>query len=116
MARIFPANRFRIERKSQPLMMPSRTVKADPDSSSPWIAADTEFQRNDMYQGIRLMVLAVLNLFSGHRPTRGDDPGVGAARPLKMELLNAIAERRLTSRAFERRPADPEKFPYAAAA
>lgn len=119
MLRTFPSSGFRIERKAQPLIMPAcRTALAEGDSDSPWIAVDAEFaaQRADLYQGVRLMVLAVLNLFGGHRPTRGDDPHGGAARPWKMERLDAISRQRQASRAFERRPPSPENAPYAAAA
>ncbi len=99
--------------------MPAPRVKpADQNSESPWIAVDTEFaeQHTDLYRGIRLMVLAVLNLFGGHRPTHSDDPLGGAARPFKVERLNAISKRRPTIRAFDRIAADPKQFPHAAAA
>jgi hypothetical protein len=115
MIRVFPSNRFSvIEPEAEPLTMPApASTLVDEDSDSPWIAVDSEFaaQRTDMYRGIRLMVLAVLNLFGGHRPTRGDDPLGGAARPFKVERLNVIADR-----SFERLPANREEFPYAAAA
>jgi hypothetical protein len=90
----------------------------DGDSDAPWIAVDAGFaaQRTDLYRGIRLMVLAVLNLFGGHRPTRGDDTPGRAARPLKVETLDAIAKRPSAVHAFERLPVDPENFPCAAAA
>ena len=95
-----------------------RIALVDGDCDSPWIAVDAEFaaQRTDLYQGIRLMVLAVLNLFGGHRPTRGDDPLGGAARPFKMERLDAIATQRRAGCALECVPPEAEKFPYAAAA
>jgi hypothetical protein len=114
----FPSNRLQTERKAQTLTMPAPRTFVDQDSDSPWIAVDSEFaaQRTDLYRGIRLMVLAVLNLFGGHRPTRGDDPLGGAARPFKVERLNAIAKRRPAIRALERISVDPEKFQHAAAA
>jgi hypothetical protein len=115
----FPSNRLSIERRPQILTMPApRASSIDRDSESPWIAVDSEFaaQSTDLYRGIRLMVLAVLNLFGGHRPTRGDDPLGGAARPFKVERLNAIAKRRPVVRAFERVSADQDKFQHAPAA
>jgi hypothetical protein len=118
MPRTFPSNLLRMQRKAESLLMPAPQAALVDGDAEPWIAVEAEFaaQRTDPYQRIRLMVLAVLKLFGGHRPTRGDDPPGGAARPFKIERLNAIANRRQAGIAFERMPANPKHVPYAAAA
>lgn len=119
MIRTFPTRCFSVERKAQPLAMPAPCPPVNEDESpSPWIAVDSGFTTEcaDLYQRIRLVLLALLTFFGGRRPTREDDPGSGMARPLKMEMLDAIAGRREPIRMFEPRPAENENLPYAAAA
>jgi hypothetical protein len=121
MIRAFPSRCISIERKTQPVVMPAPRGPLSPgedDANSPWIAVDSGFaaQRPDLYQGIRLVLLALLTFFGGCRPTRGDDPGAGLARPLKMEMLDAVAKKRSTLRSCAKRSAKNENFPYAAAA
>ncbi len=118
MPRTFPSNLLRMQRKAEPLIMPAPQAALVDGDCEPWIAVDAGFaaQRTDPYQRIRLMVLAVLNLFGGHRPTRGDDPPGGAARPIRIERLNVVANRPQAVIAFERSPANPKNAPYAAAA
>jgi hypothetical protein len=117
----FPTKVLSIERKAQPLVMPPPREplgENGDESDSPWIAVDSGFaaQCADMYEGIRLVLLALLTFFGGRTPTRGDDPPGGVARPWKIELLDAIAGRRQSRRIVEHRPAANKEFPYAAAA
>lgn len=117
----FPSRCISIERKAQPAVMPAPRGPLSPggdDANSPWIAVDSGFatQRPDLYQGIRLVLLALLSFFGGCRPTRGDDPGGGLARPLKMEMLDAVAKERSKLGSCAKRPARTENLPYAAAA
>jgi hypothetical protein len=123
MSRIFTESRFRVESKVKAFVLPkpSRSpviAGADAaDSDSPWIVADPAFaaECGDAFREIRSALSAVLTLFGGPSPTRGDDPPGAAARPHKLELLTVISNRRSTDW-LPRKPVDPEEVPYPAAA
>ena len=121
MIHTFPAKPSSVERTAKPLVMPpprERQALEAEESNSPWIAVDPGFatQSTDLYQGIRLVLLALLTFFGGPKPTRGDDPPGAVARPFKIEMLDAIAGRRSFRRTLETAPAKCEEIPYAAAA
>jgi len=123
MSRIFTESRFRVESKVKAFVLPSTRrlqaiTDADlPDSDSPWIAADPAFaaECGDAFREIRSALSAVLSLFGGPGPTRGDDHPGAAARPHRLELLTVISSRRSTDR-MPNKPAGPEEIPYPAAA
>jgi hypothetical protein len=133
MSRIFAESHFRIESKVKAFVLhkpsclraiaDSGSPDSDlpgsnsPDSDSPWIASDPAFaaECGDAFREIRLALSAVLSLFGGPNPTRGDDPPGAAARPRKLELLTVISNRR-SNDWHGKKPADQEEIPYPAAA
>jgi hypothetical protein len=133
MSLIFIESRFRVESKVKAFVLPKpsrprainepRSLELTspgldlPESDSPWIAADPAFatECGDAFREIRSALSAVLSLFGGPSPTRGNDPAGAAPRPHKLELLTVIATRRSTDWRAQR-PADREEIPYPAAA
>src|SRR5580698_6151898 len=119
MSLIFIESRIRVESKVKAFVLPkpSRPRAIDeldsPESDSPWIAADPAFatECGDAFREIRSALSAVLSLFGGPSPTRGNDPAGAAPRPHKLELLTVIATRRSTDWRAQR-PADREEIPY----